>query len=208
MVENAQAISLGAAAFISLIMSRRSRKQYRKADALFYLVAGLGLVFYTFEELNWLQGFFDYATPAVIKTLNAQEEMSIHNLKPFHQCLRLGYMVVGLAGMVGGYALDRLLVPPSHFLRKIFPPWYLSSYFLILFSVYVTISLISPLLVHVGFPACRMENFLIWRDQEPAELVLTLAVLFHFMDQWIKMRMRNDAPHPADAGSATPGFLQ
>ena len=203
-IENAQAVGLGAAAFLSLALSRRSWKQHRKADGLYFLGAGFVLLLCVFEEWSWLQRVFKYPTPALIKANNWQREMTVHNMDGIQPSMPYAYMVVGLAGTLGWWLLDRLHVNDHHIQRKIFPSWYLSSYFLVLFFVYFTLSEMSSLLVRHGYQEWSLGKFLIWRDQEPAELVLALGILFHFVDQSIKFRAGQSAQPNAVAWTATP----
>ena len=51
---------------------------------LFFLFLGILFFFGFGEEISWGQRIFDVETPEVIKEINIQKEINIHNLKFFH----------------------------------------------------------------------------------------------------------------------------
>lgn len=88
---------------------------------VFYAVFTAGLLVAGLEEIAWGQTLLRYRVPAVILELNAQNELTLHNLRGLQghsEWFRLTFGLGGLAGLVLGRAprfsdvgTPRLLLP-------------------------------------------------------------------------------------------------
>ncbi len=84
------------------------RKPEKLFSTVFFLLA-IGLVFVAFEEISWGQRLFGVETPEVIKEVNHQNELTVHNLEIFqHSYLHLSYMAVGLYGALARFVFTRI----------------------------------------------------------------------------------------------------
>jgi len=55
----------------------------RTKKNIFYLLLGIAFLFAAGEEISWGQRIFNIPVPKAWETINAQEELTIHNLKFF-----------------------------------------------------------------------------------------------------------------------------
>lgn len=133
--------------------------KHRRAVGLcrLWIPIGLGVLFCLAagEEMSWGQRWLGYKTPEVVKSINVQEEFTIHNMggRWANQVMILFFLgYIGLAPIMGGlfvdvrYLFDRLNIPlaPIWFVpwamigvlfdeRAFFsrlwgnPPWYLDE---------------------------------------------------------------------------------
>jgi hypothetical protein len=144
------------------------------------------------EEISWGQRIFDIQNPKYFEEHNTQKEISIHNLTTFQHLISELYILISFCG-----AFSWVIAPWIFGKRKLdkvqlfYPPWYISSYFLIPFLGYFFLEWILPLLVtSFGFEGMAMGNFFVWRDQEPAELILSLGFLIYSIDAWYKSQQK------------------
>jgi hypothetical protein len=107
----------------------------KKVYAICFLFLSAGLVFVAFEEISWGQRLLGIETPETIAEINAQEELTIHNLHIFqHDILHLAYMSVGIYGSFS-YFIAKKPFPDNFDKIKIFTPG--PEYFFCFFSVFV-----------------------------------------------------------------------
>jgi len=92
----------------------------------FYLLVALGLLLTAMEEIAWGQKLVDFQTPSAWKELNAQGEMTLHNVHALQGRSELFRLAFGLGGLIGVWAAR---VPA---LRKIAAPAILLSWFLVI----------------------------------------------------------------------------
>jgi hypothetical protein len=73
----------------------------RNLTTAFYVIFSVGLILTAMEEIAWGQWFFGFETPASIKEINMQGELTLHNIRGLqghNEFLRAAY---GLGGIVG-----------------------------------------------------------------------------------------------------------
>lgn len=80
-----------------------------KPHVYLFLFLSISLFFIAFEEISWGQRIIGLKTPEKIKTVNYQQEISIHNLDILQQSLLHHiYISIGLYGIFSGIILRRL----------------------------------------------------------------------------------------------------
>ncbi|MBU1275042.1 MAG: hypothetical protein KJ720_06675 [Proteobacteria bacterium] len=148
------------------------------------LMLGLVLLVVAVEEISWGERLLGFQAPAFFVQYNVQHEMTLHNLKPVQSCLQVMYMLVGLGLSLGWLVVGKILTRPGlppvarSLLACFTPPWPLTFYFLPVFLVYSYFVWGHVLLAAVfGGDGFAIGRVIIWRDQEPAELLLALGCL-------------------------------
>lgn len=173
-LEYLQALIFLASSLLSIVACLRFFRQRERGLGVLFVLLGVGLAFVAAEEVSWGQRLLDIANPEYFKNNNMQKEITVHNLKLVQPLLVDIYILVSAYGafawMVIGVIARTGLVGPTggQRLQALAAPWYISSYFLCSTAVFV-------LLGYVAQPVAG--GFMIWRDQEPAELLLALGFL-------------------------------
>lgn len=160
--------------------------------AILYSIFTLGFLFIFFEELSWGQRIINIDSLTFIIEHNAQRETTIHNLKIFNHLMHDLYIIIGFFGAFS-WLLVKKFIPKAktddtHLINFIVPHWYISSYFFFVFLIYSIIEYVSPLGLHMGFSEFRIGKFIIWRDQEPMELILSLGFLSFNIINFFKLQ--------------------
>lgn len=123
--------------------------------------AGVFLV--AMEEIAWGQQLLGFATPAALLELNAQHEVTLHNLKGLQghsEYFRLAFGVGGLAGLLIGRARPlRSVMPPLDLL-----PW------LVVITIAASVDLWADLA-----PTPRFVDWFSGKFSEVVELMVAVA---------------------------------
>ncbi|MEK7269941.1 MAG: hypothetical protein AAB215_03260, partial [Planctomycetota bacterium] len=137
------------------------------------------LGFVSLEEISWGQRMFGFQGPAFIVTHNTQKELTFHNLKAVQPRLHDAYILVGFLGAFADLLIpDRLKEKFQPAARYVVPDRVLAFYFLPTFAIYLYMQYASRILSKwFGLQSCNVGNFIVWRDQEPAEFLLALGFL-------------------------------
>jgi len=181
-----------AAAFF-LFTSKRLLEEKQRDLSLIFLVFSLGLVLVCAEELSWGQRILALDSPEFFTRNNVQRELTIHNLSLFQPFLHLGYILTGLAGATG-WLLVRTAGKPQW--DSAVPAWYISTYFLPVFFIYLYFELsyhLGRLMSAEGFSVSR--QWISWRDQELAELLLAAGF---FLYSFIAFKMTSVSSPPGN----------
>jgi hypothetical protein len=143
----------------------------------------IGLMFTSLEEVSWAQRIFDIANPAYFELNNLQHEISLHNLNVVQPRLHRIYILVGACGafawIFASLFLSRAKANYRHIVNFVVPEWFVSSYFFFAFFVYA-------LLEYVSRP--YLGGFLVWRDQEPVELLLSLGFFSLVVTNYVRLQ--------------------
>ena len=159
-------LSFAAALFIGI----RFVKARNNLFGSLYLVLAFTFFVVAMEEISWGQRIFDVATPSYFEENNFQQELNIHNLGETYNHLTLAYTVVGFVGAFAWLVLPAgIKVNYSSWVNYFVPSWYLTSYFLPVFLIYLYF-IISEYLGGFFLP-------LEFGEQEPAELLMSLGML-------------------------------
>jgi len=160
-------------------------KFFRKSSVLLgilYSTLTLCFLFIAFEEMSWGQRIFNFSNPEYFESYNTQKELSVHNLIGVQRKLHKIYILIGAYGtftwIFASFFSPRNKAFYSQLINHVVPEWYLSSYFFFTFFIYTAFRYISK-----PYP----EGFLLWRDQEPAELLLSLGFLIFTINNYYKL---------------------
>ena len=168
-LECAQAVFYLTASAIALLAAAAFRRHKMLGHGVLHGALALGLLLVFLEEISWGQRIWQVATPAFFERHNVQKEISLHNLRLIQGKLRFLYMFIGLYGATAWVLVARRAAkaPRRSLWPYIAPDWFLSLYFLAVFLVYALLVIFRP---HEG-------RILIFKDQEPAELLLAMGFL-------------------------------
>lgn len=145
------------AALLGLSTCRVHRAGRRRMLALWFALLAAGFLLVALEEVNWGQRLFHLASPAYFQRHNFQQELNVHNLLPLQYGLHQAYILIGAYGAFAWILLRRPFAPP----------WFLMPYFLVPCAVYIALTYVDP--------PYLPGSALLYRDQEPAELMLALG---------------------------------
>jgi len=171
-IEYMQSLFYCMASLFAFFASRNLLHKRQFLNAALCAILAAGLLFVSLEELSWGQRIFKTRTPAFFRQHNNQKELTIHNLMPIERRLYTAYMLTGAYGAFA-WIITALAAPGArakklHVVNFTVPPLFISPYFFFTFFVY-------GLFEYCGLP-CK-NGLLHWRDQEPAEFLLSLGFL-------------------------------
>lgn len=177
-IEYIQAAAFFVASIFSLIISIRFLKKKRFLRGILYLILFSALVFISLEEISWGQRIFNIELPTYFEKHNFQKEISIHNLLLVPH-VHHTYILLGLFGTFAWMFIPhRTRMKYDHIVRFLVPDWYLSSYFFFVFIIYSYFEYLGRFAVNVlRIHFLNRNVFFMFRDQEPAELLLSLGLL-------------------------------
>jgi len=163
-----------------------------KIYALLYGILAIGMFFVAMEEISWGQRQLGLETPDTIRDINYKGEFNLHNVSSFP--LHESYIVVGLYGAFSRLISTSLLrIRNKKFINLLTPPYALCLYFFIPFAYYAyTEILYYTVLLPSGLQWSDYwndEHFIIGKDQEPLELLLSFGFLLFTMFNWIRYRV-------------------
>lgn len=182
--------------FLASIFAFLIFKRFLKGRWIFHsiLYGGLflGLFFITMEEISWGQRIFNIENPEYFNQNNMQEEISLHNLNKVNNLMSELYIMIGLFGSFGWlfvYGIN--LKQRIPFVNFYVPQWFISSYFFFVLFTNTLFSYIRPFAVNeLGIDELEIGNFFIYRDQEPAELLLSMGFLLFVVVNYFRLKKK------------------
>ncbi len=188
-VEYAQVCFYFLASIVSLLVSLEFFKKCLFFHSILYGILTIGLLFVSLEEISWGQRLFNIEIPDYFAQHNIQDEITFHNLRVFQKHLHKINMIIGLYGTFSFLLLPLTALQYNHVVNFIVPSWFISPYFFFVLFMDVFFHYISPYGVRIlGIDRLSLGFFVIWRDQEPAELLLSLGFLVFAIDHLIKSK--------------------
>ena len=180
-IENAQAVFYFLSALISGVTAWRFFRQGKTISAAICIAMLAAFGFICLEEISWFQRVLSIESPEFFLEHNKQDEITLHNLRPIQAVLHFLYIIVSGFCSFSCLFRDNLL---SRFSRKmsesadlLIPEKFISSYFYPAFFIYLFYEfIVSP----------SDWQFLIWRDQEPAELLMAAGFVLLSIINWRK----------------------
>ncbi|MBM3296923.1 MAG: hypothetical protein FJY83_04915 [Candidatus Aminicenantes bacterium] len=195
-IEYLQAVFYIAASVAALLVSIRLLRNGMTAAGILYALLAAGMLFASLEEISWGQRIFRIPSPAYFERHNWQRELSIHNLNGVQKKLHGIYVLVGACGSFAWILALVVFRGAKAGIRRLIdfvvPEWFISSYFFPTFLVYATFEFVSR-------PG--PGTFLVNRDQEPAELLLSLGFLALAISKTIRLRQSGVVPARSRAAS-------
>jgi hypothetical protein len=141
--------------FITFLKDKNSNDFYlfKTKKNFFFLFLAIVFFFGFGEEISWGQRIFNVQTPEMLKQVNYQEEINIHNMKFFtgllHEGRLFNYFWILLCVIIP--LLNWKSAVSARFFAKInFPivPLWLGMFFIISYFVYQVFDLSYPTLFH------------------------------------------------------------
>lgn len=159
----------------------------------FYLAFALGLLFTAMEEVAWGQKVINFETPSVWKELNAQGEMTLHNVHGLQGRSEIFRLTFGLGGLIGVWVARK----PA--LRKIAAPGMLLSWFLVI-SGHSIVDMFNDVV-----PVQKDFDAAIYRLSELIEMLIGMAGFLYveLNARRLATEWRKDAPKVTGAISET-----
>ena len=177
---------------------------YRRNSILFclmYMVLALGLFFIAGEEISWGQRIYHLHTPAFWGKYNYQNEITIHNLKVLGHTISYLYVIVGFYGAFARFIIPKKIkVKYGSVVNLFIPDYYLFFYFFVVGFLYLYYDHLSRFAVtlfgdKVGISYISKvgaSHFLIGKDQEPAEFLLSCGfLLFVIINKYRQVKSKN-----------------
>jgi hypothetical protein len=145
----------------ALRLARRTRRH--GAPALvwgFYGVFAAGMFLAAMEEVAWGQWLFRFPTPEVVKTLNVQGELTLHNLRGVSGKTEFARLAFGLGGLAG------IVLAQVEGLHAIAAPAYLWPWFVMVavhagLDAYADLVTLSPWFEALLNPSSELVELLI-----------------------------------------------
>jgi len=176
-VENLQFALFLLAGILAVVLAVRLLRGGLKPHGWLYWLLALGLVFVALDEISWGQRLLGLETPEPIAARNLQGELTVHNLEPLMVHLHTAYLLVGAYGVLAWLARRLLVRDRRSVWAFVLPDWFLGSWFAVLLLVYGLIELAQWVQPTVFGHRLAIGGFIVFRDQEPAELMLAGAML-------------------------------
>ncbi len=175
-VENLQFVAFFLSSLIFFKLAVENVKK-DKLFGLFYFIGFLSLFFVAGEEISWGQRILGFETPEQLAERNYQKEFTFHNVDFIHKLLHYIYILIGLIGGGAWILIPKKIIKKNRILKRFIPPWPLTFYFLLTAFVYFLVWVVD---------IRRDFRFIYWKDQEPAELLLSFGFLFYGLFIWKK----------------------
>ncbi len=184
-----------AGAAIALVAASRVRRGGERRGAMrsWFLFAALTCVVFAGEELSWGQRLLGFETPAPLRELNEQDELSLHNL---HGVQRLKYslLVGAIAALIVATVIGRTVPRLRHWVGRRGIP-------LLAFGDLVWFATALLFLRHVA----NWLDLVVRNDaQEIGEFLFALGLLAFAIRAWIAPRTMDLAAGTAGASAAEP----
>ncbi len=176
-VEYTQALFYLAAAVLAAVGALAFSRRGEHFGSAVFLILALGFFLVCGDEISWGQRLFHFGNPRIFAEYNVQDETSLHNLNIVQPFLHKIYILVGFLG-----AFAWKLMPMrwrgwrGGLPEYLIPDWFLAPYFFFVLLVYGYFDLLRPIFAGLlKIQSMDIGGFLIWRDQEPPELLLAVG---------------------------------
>jgi hypothetical protein len=181
--------------FALLTVSQCLRNRLHLHGALYGILA-LGLFFIAMEEISWGQRIVGITNPDYFNKHNVQNELTLHNLDSVQPLLRHMYIAIAFYGsfswMLAALLLPKVKLRCDNVLNFLTPPWYVAPYFFVCFFIYTWLHYIRAPYGNTEIGRQLGHDFwmfLHWREEEHAELFLSLGFLFFTILSYRKLKI-------------------
>ena len=170
-VELATFAALALGAVLGLLLAWRTKRT--ALVSVFFALFSLGLLFTAMEEVAWGQTFFGFETPRMLQGLNRQNELTLHNIRGFHNRTEYFRIAFGVGGILGVWLSSR-----DRFREIAAPP--------VLLPWFVLITLLAGLdLLNDFYRMHKQFDRNIHQLSEVVEMMVSLSALLYV---WIKLQ--------------------
>lgn len=187
-VENAEVVVYFLSFLFAFTIAINFIKTRHRFCGLFYIILCIMFIFICGEEVSWGQRIFNIEIPMYFEEHNVQKELTLHNLDILHNPIYVLYVLVGFFGAFTWLILPKKVKAKYNLTVTFFvPDRFLIFYFLPTFILYLCYCIYGISILLFGImPFCIGNNsFIVWRDQEPAELLLAFGFLFFvIINKW------------------------
>jgi hypothetical protein len=122
------------ASLLAFALARQFRGDGELVVAALYVLFAVGCFFIAGEEISWGQRILGVGTPDELARVNSQAETNVHNISVLRVMFHVGYALLGFGGSVLAVVLRlRYWSSLGARLRRLVPPLFLVSSFLVLF---------------------------------------------------------------------------
>ena len=192
-LENLTAIFYFCSFVLAMSIAKHFLKKQHKFYSLLYFILSLGFFFIAIEEISWGQRIFGINTATFFQERNYQHENNFHNFKEFP--LHLAYMIVGFYG-----AFAKLFIPDKtkkrydSVIQLFCADYFLFFYFFTVSFLYLYYDYLSPMIVSLFGETYGWgkEHFIVGKDQEPAEFLLSCGFLLFVIIQKYRQVVGSD----------------
>jgi hypothetical protein len=151
-------------------------KQKQTFLGFFYYVLAIFFLVIALEEISWGQTLLGWNSPDFFQESNKQQETNFHNLIWIHYSMRDAVIAIDILGafswcFVSLFKLNRRF---KFYIQYLIPDWFLSSFFL------------SSLAIALCHKFLETSAFIVPKDQEFAELILSLGFLFFVLSNYFR----------------------
>ena len=149
---------------LGLRLARRSRKQGEKALVFgFYALFSAALIIVGLEEAAWGQQFFGFDVPAAWRSINVQDEATLHNITGVQGRTEIFRLIFGLGGLVGVWLSSR-----PH-IQRIGAPMILAPWFAVI-TLHAGVDVYNDF-----FPITKLFDFYMQRTSELNEMLIAVS---------------------------------
>jgi hypothetical protein len=194
-LEYSECLIFFAAAWIALLIGMRFRTQRTRNLRALYYALFIALLFVSLEEISWGQRIIGFRGLSAIVAHNTQNEFTIHNLNFVQPFLHAAYILVGIWGAFGDLLISgKRRQNLQNILGFIVPDRLLIFYFLPTFVAYLFLGYVRKIMTHwFKWQSFEIGNFFVWRDQEPAEFMLSLGILLFILMAGAKQKRQHES---------------
>ena len=182
-LENFQAGFYMLSSIISGAAALSFYRKEKKIQAAICATMSAAFAFVCLEEISWFQRILQIESPDFFLKYNFQDEITIHNLDPIQANLHFLYILVSgfcsFSFFIRKMVTTRLNRNIVDAIDLLIPRKFISSYFIPTFLIYF---------LYEFFNAPAISDFFVWRDQEPAELLMASGFLLLTIINFCKSR--------------------
>jgi hypothetical protein len=183
-LENSESLFLFLSFVISVLISINFFRKRKIFLGISLIVIAFLFIIWSLEEISWFQRIYNLEIPKYFIDFNTQKEISIHNLLPIQKILHKLYIAVGFLAMFLWLIIPKKFrTNPNSITYYLIPTWYLMAYFFPVFAIYLFFELSDFLVLKTGLDYFNIGSnyIIIFRDQEPAEFMMSIGILILIM---------------------------
>lgn len=183
LVELATPALLVPAILLALALFARRRELPSPWSGRWFLLLGLGCIYFAGEELSWGQHLFGWTTPEAIRLLNDQGETNLHNMSSWLDQKPRALLKAFV--LLGGVIVPLLLAPKGGFARADWRHWFWPDRHVLPTALLVLVLSIPPYLEK--FAGLATPHPFDIRASETIEYLYALFLLIYLASAWRRL---------------------